>query len=299
MRLPLPIDEYLPAILDAVRRSRAVVVTAAPGAGKTTRVPPALVEDGPVLLLQPRRVAARAIAQRIATERGWTVGGEVGWHIRFDRRFRDDTRLLVATEGILTARLQQDRRLSGFRTVVLDEFHERSIHADVGLALARHAWLDRRDLQLVVMSATIDADRVAAFLGDCPVVRVPGRTFPLDVSYRPSVPAEQAVAEAVSGAKGAVLCFLPGAAEIRRTAERLAPGLSKAGIVVLPLHGGLDADEQDRAIQPAEGRRVILATNIAETTLTVPDVTCVVDTGSFQIDASRSDAGDAASSMYS
>ena len=143
LHIDLPIDAHLDRIVAEVRRTRAVVVTAAPGAGKTTRVPPALVGDGPVILLQPRRVAARAIASRIAAEgavRGWTIGREVGWQIRFDRRFSADTRLLVVTEGVLTARLQRDPLLSDFRTIVLDEFHERSIHADLAIALARQAW---------------------------------------------------------------------------------------------------------------------------------------------------------------
>src|SRR5688572_26149901 len=173
----LPIDPFLPQIQDALTKARAVVVTAQPGAGKTTRVPPALIADGPVILLQPRRVAARAIAQRIAEERGWTTGREIGWQVRFERRFGRETQLLVATEGILTARLQQDPLLSDFRTIVLDEFHERSIHADLAIALGRQAWRARSDLRLVVMSATIDASAVARFLGGCPIVEVPGRTF--------------------------------------------------------------------------------------------------------------------------
>ena len=140
----LPIDPFIESIREAARRSGAVVVTAAPGAGKTTRVPPALAADGPVILLQPRRVAARVIASRIAAERGWTIGREVGWQIRFDRKFSADTRLLVVTEGILTARLQSDPLLSDFRTIVLDEFHERSVHADVAIALARQAWHARQ-----------------------------------------------------------------------------------------------------------------------------------------------------------
>ena len=137
--LPLPVDAFVDEIVSRVRRSRAAIVTAAPGAGKTTRVPPALAADGPLILLQPRRVAARSIAARVAAERGWTVGREVGWQVRFDRRFSDDTRLLVVTEGILTARLQSDPLLSDFSTIVLDEFHERSIHADLAIALARQA----------------------------------------------------------------------------------------------------------------------------------------------------------------
>ncbi len=176
---PLPIDPFVEPIADALRRSRAVVVTAQPGAGKTTRVPPALAADGRLILLQPRRVAARSIAQRIAAERRWTIGREIGWQVRFERRFGPDTQLLVATEGVLTARLQQDPLLSEFRTVVLDEFHERSIHADVAIALAKQAWRARDDLRIVVMSATLDSAAVSAFLDGCPIVDVPGRTYPL------------------------------------------------------------------------------------------------------------------------
>ena len=157
-----------PTIRAALDRRRAAVLTAAPGAGKTTRVPPALVDRGRVLLLQPRRVAARAMARRIADERGWTIGREIGWHIRFERQFTGDTRLLVVTEGILTAYLQQDPLLSDVTTLVVDEFHERSVHADLGLALAKQAWLARPDLRIVVMSATLDTAPVAAFLGGCP-----------------------------------------------------------------------------------------------------------------------------------
>ena len=275
---PLPIDERLTEIVGLVDRHRALVLTAAPGAGKTTRVPPALTPAGLVYLLQPRRVAARAIARRIADEQGWTVGREVGWHIRFERVFQSDTRLIVATEGMLTARLQQDPLISDVRTVVIDEFHERSVHGDLGLALAREAWRARNDLRLVVMSATLDATRVATFLDGCPVIEVSGRLFPIDVSYQPGAGVEQVVAEALPRTTGALLCFLPGAPEIRRTADRLA-ALVPDGTDVVQLHGSLDADEQDRALVPSARTRVILATNIAETTLTVPDVTTVVDAG--------------------
>ena len=179
----LPIDPYVPEVLAAVRARRAAILSAAPGAGKTTRVPPALAADGPVIVLQPRRVAARAIARRIAEEQGWTLGREVGWHVRFERKFSGATRVLLATEGILTARLQQDPLLSDFTTVVVDEFHERSIHADLGLALAKQAWKARDDLRLVVMSATLDAGPLAAFLDGCPHIDVPGRLHPIPVSY--------------------------------------------------------------------------------------------------------------------
>ena len=283
-REPLPIDAHLDAIVRIVGERRALVLVAAPGAGKTTRVPPALVDAGAVILLQPRRVAARAIARRIAHERGWTIGRDVGWHVRFERQFSKDTRLLVATEGVLTSRLQQDPMLADFRTVVIDEFHERSIHADLALALARQAWLARDDLRIVVMSATLDAGAVAAFLGNCPVIDVPGRTFPLDIQYRPGVAVEDAVADVQArSSEGAVLAFLPGAPEIRRAAERLAPTLARRSIEVLPLHGGLDADDQDAALRPSARPRVILATNLAETTVTVPDVTTVVDTGLHKV----------------
>jgi ATP-dependent helicase HrpB len=279
-RDPLPIDTRLPAILDAIRQHRALVLTAEPGAGKTTRVPPALVEDGPVILLQPRRAAARAIARRIAAERGWTIGAEIGWQIRFERRFGPRTRLLVATEGVLTARLERDPLLSDFRSIVIDEFHERSIHADLALALARQAWRARDDLRIVVMSATLDVAPVSAFLGGCPVIEVPGRTYPLEIAYAPGVSMDEAIAGVLGRTSGSVLGFLPGAGEIRRAMPAVA-ARAGSGVEVLQLHGSLDADEQDRALRPpADGRRrVILATNIAETSVTVPGVTAVVDTG--------------------
>ncbi len=274
----LPIDEHLPAIHDALRRARAVVITAAPGAGKTTRVPPALVGDGPVLLLQPRRVAARSIARRIAEERDWTVGEEVGWQVRLERRASARTRLLVVTEGLLTAFAQRDPLLSAWRTVVVDEFHERSVHADLGLAFARQAWRAREDLRLVVMSATIDAERVAGWLDDCPVVSVPGRLHPVTRSYRPGAQLVDVAHEAAGRHHGAVLCFLPGAAEIDR-----ASGALSGRWPVFPLHGRLDADAQDVALRESGSTRIVLATNVAETTVTVPDVTAVVDSGLHKV----------------
>src|SRR6476620_3744728 len=165
VQAPLPIDPHLAEITEHVRRARTAVIVAPPGSGKTTRIPPALIALGRTILLQPRRVAARALARRIAAERKWTLGQEIGWHIRFERRFAERTQLLVATEGILTARLQSDPLLTDFGVIVLDEFHERSIHADLALALAKQALLARDDLALVVMSAAIAAEDVASFLG--------------------------------------------------------------------------------------------------------------------------------------
>lgn len=271
-------DGWIPRIHAAVRASGCAVVVAPPGAGKTTRVPPALAEDGPLILLQPRRVAARALARRIAEERGWTVGEEVGWQVRLERRFSARTRLLVATEGILTARLQADPLLEGWRTVVLDEFHERSIHADLALALAAQAREARADLRVVVMSATLDARRVADFLGGAPVVDVPGRAHPVAVEHLPGESVEAAVRRRLAGDGGHVLCFLPGAAEIRRAEAGL-----RGAADVFPLHGGLEAEAQDAALAPSTRRKVILATNIAETSLTVEGVTDVVDSGLVRV----------------
>ncbi len=276
--IPLPIDPLIEQIVDRVRRSRAAVVTAAPGAGKTTRVPPALLVDGPVILLQPRRVAARAIAARIADERGWTLGGEVGWQVRFERRFSAQTRLLVVTEGVLTARLQSDPLLSDFTTIILDEFHERSVHADLAIALARQAWRARDDLRIVVMSATLESSSVSAFLDGCPVLDVAGRTHPIEISYHPGQSVADAASDVLGATTGNVLCFLPGASEIRRAVTELRHKTG-AGVDIVPLHGSLAADEQDLALRPSPRRRVIVATNIAETSLTVPGVTAVIDAG--------------------
>jgi ATP-dependent helicase HrpB len=284
----LPIDPHVPEIVATVRERGMAVVVAPPGAGKTTRLPPALCADGPLILLQPRRVAARAIARRIAGEQGWTLGEEVGWQVRFERRFSERTRLLVATEGVLTARLQADPLLAGFRTVVLDEFHERSLHADLALALARQAVRARGDLRLVVMSATLEAEAVAAFLDDCAVFRVFVRAHPVAVEYRPAVSLPAAAREAVRDDAGHVLCFLPGAPEIRRAAAELAH-LENDGIAVLPLHGGLDAEAQDAAVASPRRKKLILATNIAETSLTIDGVTVVVDSGLHKV--ARYDAG--------
>jgi ATP-dependent RNA helicase HrpB len=238
-------------------------------------------------------VAARAIAQRIADERRWRVGDEIGWQIRLERRFGPRTKLLVATEGVLTSRLQQDPLLSSFRTVVLDEFHERSIHADLAIALAKQAWLARDDLRIVVMSATLDSAAVAAFLNDCPVVDVPGRLYPLEVGYGPGTTVADAVAEAMRTSRGDVLCFLPGAFEIRRAIDELQARGAVVGAEILPLHGSLDSEAQDLALRPPTSprRRVIVATNVAETSVTVPGVTVVVDSGLHKVARYDADRG--------
>ena len=293
--IPLPIDPKIPEILASLREHRRLVLVAPPGAGKTTRIPAAIVTGGllstehpALVLLQPRRVATRASAERIAEENGWRVGEEVGYQIRFERRIGPRTRLRVATEGILNRQLVGDPFLEGVGAVVLDEFHERSLHTDLALALLREVRETvRDDLILVVMSATMDAGPVARFLGDCPVLSVEGRAFPVEVAYRPTTrpAAPQAIVAAVEEAlagpddPGDILVFLPGAEEIRRAAVRLEPLARRDDLLVLPLHGALSAEDQQRPLRPSDRRKVILATNIAETSLTIDGVQTVIDSG--------------------
>src|SRR5688572_15702819 len=255
--VPLPIDESIPQIIEQLRTHRALVLVAEPGAGKTTRVPPAILAAGDLLssqnpnlvMLQPRRVAARAAAERIADERGWELGREVGYHVRFDRKLTRDTRLRVVTEGILTRQLLDDPFLEGIGAVVLDEFHERSIHTDLAIALLREVRQSvRSDLMLIVMSATLDAEPVAKFLGDAPIISVPGRTFPVEISYQQKL-GRHVTDQIVSTLQnlnndGDVLIFLPGAPEIRRLMRDLAPLAVSHDWLVLPLHGTLPSDEQ-------------------------------------------------------
>jgi ATP-dependent helicase HrpB len=280
---PLPVDEHLAAISDAVKSHRRVVVVAPPGSGKTTRIPPALVCGGPVILLQPRRVAARSIARRIAEEQGWTLGEEIGWQVRFERRYSRRTRLLVVTEGILTARLQTDPLLSEFRTAILDEFHERTIHADLALALLKQAAVARDDLRIVIMSATLEAEDVSGYLDGCPVIQIAARTHPVNIRYEPNLTAPVAVRQVVGQPGGHLLCFLPGAAEISQAAVDLKNYGLGENVEILPLHGSLPSSEQDRALATSLSRKVILATNIAETSLTVEGVTDVVDGGYHKV----------------
>lgn len=285
MRSPLPIDAALPAVLDALRAQGAVVVLAPPGSGKTTRVPQAVLDaiGGRALLLQPRRVAARLCAARIAWERGGELGGEVGYQVRFERRVGPQTRLEVLTEGLLLRRLQEDPFLEGVDTVLLDEFHERSLHLDLSLALLAEVRAQvRPELRLVVMSATLDPGPVARFLGGCPVVVAEGRTFPVEVQHDPR-PDERPLPLRVAAAirarlpeEGHVLAFLPGVGEIERTLEALGP---LPGRRVLPLHSRLSLEEQARALAPSAEPRVVLATNIAETSVTFDGVRVVVDSG--------------------
>jgi ATP-dependent RNA helicase HrpB len=287
--IPLPIDSLLPEIAAGLRAHNSIVIEAAPGAGKTTRVPPALLKfvKGDVLVLEPRRLAVRMAARRVASERRERVGETIGYQVRFENVGGPATRLRFVTEGVLTRRLLDDAKLVGVGAVVLDEFHERHLDSDLALALLRRLQkTSRPDLRLVVMSATLNAGPVASFLGDCPVVRSEGRLYHLRIEYTPHSAAalEDQVRVALEsllreGLDGDVLVFLPGAAEIRRSARALESLAARNGFLVLPLHGDLPPAEQDLAVTPGPQRKVILSTNVAESSVTIEGVTAVIDSG--------------------
>ena len=282
----LPVDAILPDVVDCLNRHPSLVIEAPPGAGKTTRVPPALLglTSGEVVVLEPRRIAARLAARRVAAEMAEKPGETVGYQVRFEEVVGPRTRLRFVTEGVLTRRLLTDPSLKGVAAVVLDEFHERHLESDLALALLKR--LQRtRDLRIVVMSATLDADPVAQYLGDCPIVRSEGTLFELSITHRPYSPepleaqVRSAVESLIGEGSGDILAFLPGAAEIRRAMRECAPVARRAGLLALPLHGSLTPEEQDRAVSPAAQRKLILATNVAESSVTVEGVTAVIDSG--------------------
>ncbi|MBI3185833.1 MAG: ATP-dependent helicase HrpB [Myxococcales bacterium] len=296
-RVALPIDPLLPDAVTALREKGALVLVAPPGAGKTTRVPRAILEAGlagdkEVLVLQPRRLATRLAAARVAEELGERAGETAGYQVRFDEVRGPKTRLLFVTEGVLTRRLLSSPTLPGVGAVVLDEFHERHLAGDLGLALLQRLRGGRRpDLLLAVMSATIEAEPVAAYLGGCPVLRSEGRRFEVAIEHLPSPdlrPLEQQVLGALkrlaaAGAYGDVLVFLPGAAEIRRAREACEEHARRSGLELCALHGDLPAVDQDRAVRPGARRKVILSTNVAETSVTIEGVGAVVDSGLARI----------------
>jgi len=288
----LPVDAILDDIRAALAAGPNLVLEAPPGAGKTTRVPPALLDTlpGQILVLEPRRLAARLAAQRAASERGEAAGETIGWQVRFQKAAGPRTRLVYLTEGLLVRRLLSDPLLEGVSAVVLDEFHERHLEGDLALALLwRLQRVRRPDLRLIVMSATLDGASVAALLDGCPVLRSEGRLFPLELQYTPhsAQPLEELVVEAVersfAQADGGVLVFLPGAAEIRRSAEALSRRRIAQEADILPLHGDLLPEQQDRAVTPGARRRIVLSTNIAESSITIPGVRIVVDSGLARI----------------
>ena len=296
--ISLPIDEVLPALRLALAERDETVLEAPPGAGKTTRVPLALLNEPwlagqKILMLEPRRLAARAAAERLASELGEKVGETVGYRIRLDSKVGPNTRIEVVTEGILTRRLQHDPALEGVGLLIFDEFHERSLDADLALALSlsgRELFRDEQPLKILLMSATLEGERLASILDDAPILRSEGRMYPVAMRWgRPFVPGEfieprvvQTVLDAINDESGSLLVFLPGQAEIRRVNQQLADALgSRSDILLCPLHGELDLAAQRAAIEPAPKglRKVVLATNIAETSLTIDGVRVVIDAG--------------------
>jgi ATP-dependent helicase HrpB len=303
---PLPIDDALPRLATALAANNCAVLVAPPGAGKTTRVPLVLLDEPwakekKVLVLEPRRLAARAAASRMASTLGEQVGDTVGLRVRFGSKISKRTRIEVITEGVFTRLVLDDPSLDGVAAVLFDEFHERSLDADLGLALARDAQQGlREDLKILVMSATLDGARVAALLGNAPVVASEGRAFAVETRYlgrdqraRIENQVVDAVQRALRADQGSLLVFLPGAGEIRRTETLLKERVADGNVDIVTLFGALDAREQDRAISPAlAGRRkVVLATSIAETSLTIEGVRVVIDCGLSRVPRYEPDVG--------
>jgi ATP-dependent helicase HrpB len=295
---PLPIDSALSTLVAKLKESRALVVSAAPGAGKTTRLPPELLQlsEKQVWVLEPRRIAAIGAAQRIAEERGWVLGKEVGYQVRFENKSSRETRLLFLTEALLLRKLAQDPELRQVACVVLDEFHERSLHVDLALgALKELQELARPDLKIVVMSATLNADPLSRFLDQCPVVDVPGKIFPLEIRYDDKTQLLRTGPDftermrrlvqkaATENPKGDILCFLPGRGEIERLRSDLSDWAAIKDHLLLSLHGQLSLQEQRATLAPSPKRKIILATNVAESSLTVEGVSIVVDSGLARI----------------
>src|ERR1700722_2840189 len=294
MTTTLPIEDALPALKAVLEEGTAALVVAPPGAGKTTVVPLALLNEPwtagtELIVLEPRRLAARAAAARMASTLSESVGDTVGFRVRMDSRVSARTRIEVVTEGVFSRMILDDPGLDGVAAVLFDEFHERSLDADLGLAFARDSQaVLRPDLRLLVMSATLDGARVASLLGNAPVIESQGRAWLVATRYLGRDPrlgiedqTVRAITRALAEEEGGILVFLPGQGEILRTAERLAERLKDPTIEIAPLYGALDARDQDRAIAPtlAGRRKVVLATSIAETSLTIADVAVVIDCG--------------------
>ena len=302
MPLSLPIDDCLPELIDRLRAANSLVLRAPTGAGKTTRVPTAVVDAGlcgnrQVILLQPRRIAARAAAVRMSQERGTSLGGEIGYQVRFERRASADTRILVATEGVFLRQLQDDPFLDHVGVVIFDEFHERNLNTDLALAMVRRVQSTvRADLRVVVMSATLDPGPIATYLGNCPVVESLGRLHPVDVRYARSesrdpthVQVARGVCELLDATAGDVLAFLPGVGEIRRTVDELAEVARQRDVTLMELYADLPLERQQAVLAPHDRRKIVLATNVAETSVTIDGVTAVLDSGlarQLQFDAS-------------
>lgn len=290
--MSLPIDAVLDALRSALQQNAQVILKAPPGAGKSTQLPLSLVThpcfDGRIILLEPRRLAARNIAYYLAAQLGESVGERIGFRVRGESKVSAQTRLEIVTEGVLTRMLQRDPELSGVSLVIFDEYHERSLHADTALAFCLESQMALRDdLHLLVMSATLDQQALQDLLPDAAYIESQGRCFAVDIHYRP-LSAQQYLDEALERAvlfasqnyQGSILVFLPGTGEIKRLQQRLEASLDRQ-IAICPLYGQLDAKAQQAAIAPAPSnqRKVVLATNIAETSLTIEGIEVVIDSG--------------------
>ncbi|WP_415063376.1 ATP-dependent helicase HrpB [Bdellovibrio sp.] len=288
----LPIDSFIPAIEEQLKSGNNLVITAAPGAGKTTRLPPALAKivNKKVLVLEPRRMAAIAAAHRIAEEQGWQVGREIGYQVRFANKTSTQTKLIFMTEALLARQMIEDPELSDVDLVILDEFHERSMHVDLALGLLRELQELGRDIKILVMSATLEAEKISQYLGHCPIVSVPGKLFELDVRYQKgsqllqTSPAfydnlVQTVKEAQSQTDKDILVFLPGVGEIDRAQNALQAWADSKNLELIPLHGTLNIEDQRRALQKSLRQRIVLSTNIAESSVTLDGVNTVIDSG--------------------
>jgi len=290
--LSLPVDEFIPEIQRQLQQAGNLVITAAPGAGKTTRLPPALLSSvkKKIIVLEPRRMAAIAAAHRIAEEQGWQVGQEVGYQVRFANKTSPATRLIFMTEALLARRMMDDPELSDVDLVILDEFHERSLHVDLALGLLRELQELGGAIKILVMSATLEADKISSYLGSAPVVSVPGKLFDLDIRYQKGSQLLQTsaafyeslfqtVKEAQAQTTKDILVFLPGVGEIDRARNLLEPWAESKNIELVPLHGSLNLEDQRRALQKSSRQRIVLSTNIAESSVTLDGVNTVIDSG--------------------
>jgi ATP-dependent helicase HrpB len=290
--ISLPIDDFIPEIQKNLQNGMNLVITAAPGAGKTTRLPPALLKitSKKILVLEPRRMAAIAAAHRIAEEQGWQVGAEVGYQVRFANKTSAQTRLVFMTEALLARQMIDDPELKDVDLVILDEFHERSLHVDLALGLLRELQELWRDIKLLVISATLESEKIASYLGQSSVIQVPGKLFELDVRYQKNSQIlqtspnffehlAQTIREAQLQTKNDILVFLPGVGEIDRTRDKIETWAAEKNIDIVPLHGSLGIDEQRRALQKGTRQRVVLSTNIAESSVTIDGVNTVIDSG--------------------
>ncbi len=288
----LPIDSVLPKVVAALQKSNCVVLRAPAGAGKTTRVPPAIQhmlkqQHGQIVMLEPRRIAARTAARRMASERNERVGQTIGYRVRFEESVSHATKILVVTEGVLLRRLQDDPFLEDISVVVFDEFHERRLDSDLALAMVRRVQQTvRPDLRIVAMSATLDPASIASYLGDCPIVESEGRLHPVRIDYLRRIERQSITELAANGIEqvlqqtdGDVLVFLPGVGEIMRTRSELESLSRRHNVAVMTLFGDMTPEDQDRVLAPCSQRKIVLSTNVAETSVTIEGVTAVVDTG--------------------